>query len=192
MIEITQPHPKIKVYDNVYNWSEQQSLYLKCLGSTYKIGWNDSITEQEKFMHSTITGEMWKRRFELDQSIEDFYNLLFDSKPYKDMVNNQICQSVVNCDTLSDSHTQHIHPNQEVLLYYANTEWKDGWGGETFFYDKSGKEIIFASPYTPNRMIHFSGDLVHRFSGPTRLGPKFRFSISTFFWKIPELRENNE
>ena len=64
-----------------------------------------------------------------------------------------------------------------------NNEWKDGWGGETFFYDSHGKEIIYTSPYTPNRMIKFNGELVHRFNGPSRTGPKFRFSISTFIEK---------
>jgi len=185
-MKISQPHPKIKIYDNVYSWSQQQSLYLKCLGSPFKIGWSDSITEQEKFMHSVITPDMWEHSAAIDPSLNDFQNTLFGCEPYKTMVDNELCKTVVNCDTLSDSHTQHIHPNQEVLLYYANTEWKDGWGGETFFYDDNGKEIIFSSPYTPNRIIHFSGELIHRFSGPTMLGPKFRFSISTFYWKIPE------
>ena len=185
-MSFSQPHPKIKVYDDVYDWSQQQSIYLKCLGSPYKVGWSDSITEPEQFMHSTITEEMWKHRLQIDQSLDDFYNLLFNSKPYKGMANNEVCQTVINCDTISDSHTKHIHPNQEVLLYYVNTDWKDGWGGETFFYDEKGQEIIFTSPYTPNRVIQFSGDLVHRFAGPTMSGPKFRFSISTFFWKQKE------
>ena len=72
------------------------------------------------------------------------------------------------------------------MLYYANREWKPEWGGETVFYDEGGKDIIYTSPYVPNRMIFFAGELPHRYNPPSRVAPKFRFSISTFFERTSE------
>ena len=182
MTNITKPYPGITIYDNVFDWDTNKLLFLKCLKAPYIIGWEDSFIEKESFMHSPISSEMWIRKEE-DQSLKDFLDPLANSIPFKNLKEENIDKTIVNCDTIADSHTQHIHKNQEVILYYANTEWKDGWGGETFFYDATGKDIVYTSSYTPNRMIHFDGEIVHRFASPTKIGPKYRFSISTFFWK---------
>ena len=182
MLVISNPHPEITVYDNVFDWNLNKSLLLNCAKAPFFFGWQDSPTEAEAFLHSSITSDMWQHR-KSDQGLDGLLDPLINSKPFKDVDESRIVKTVVNCDTTNDSHTVHIHKNQNVILYYVNNEWKDGWGGETFFYDKYGKEIIFTSPYTPNRMIRFNGELVHRFNGPSRIGPKFRFSISTFIWK---------
>lgn len=181
-MQISQPHPQITVYDDVFNWDEQTMLYGRCLHAPYSIGWNDSVFEKESHLHSTITAEMWEHAPKND-SLNDFIEILSNSKPYKLFQHREIDQTVINCDTIADSHTHHIHKHQDVILYYVNKDWKDGWSGETMFYDESGKNIICSLPYTPNRMVIFDGELVHRFNAPSRSAPKFRFSISTFFWK---------
>ena len=182
MLVVSIPHPEITIYDNVFDWDLNKSIMLNCTKIPYFIGWQDSFNEDESFLHSRITKDMWINRTK-DRSLNDFLDPLITSEPFKDINENKIVQTVVNCDTTYDTHTIHTHNNQDVILYYVNNEWKDGWGGETFFYDKYGKEIIYTSPYTPNRMIKFNGELVHRFNGPSRTGPKFRFSISTFIEK---------
>jgi len=182
MIKISYPHPEITIYDNVFDWDLNKSLMLTCTKIPYFIGWEDSFNEAESFLHSRITRDMWQNR-KKDQNLDNFLNPLINSEPFRDIDETKIIQTVVNCDTTTDCHTVHTHLNQNVILYYVNTEWKDGWGGETFFYDKYGKDILFTSPYTPNRMICFNGELVHRFNGPNRIGPKYRFSISTFIEK---------
>lgn len=179
---VTNPHPKITVYDDVFDWNLNKSIMLNCTKVPYFIGWQDSFDENEAYLHSRITKSMWQERYK-DQSLNDFLDPLATSGPFMEMNQELIEQTVVNCDTTYDSHTVHTHPKQDVILYYVNNEWKDGWGGETFFYDPNGKEILYTSPYTPNRMIKFDGEIVHRFNGPSRIGPKFRFSISTFFIK---------
>jgi hypothetical protein len=182
-MKISKPHPKITVYDDVFPWQEQHHLYLACRNAPYVIGWNDRVDSQEGYMHSEITPEMYEHLEQCDPTIQQFVKILFSSEPYNSMKDRRLVNTVINCDTMSDTHYGHTHQPQEVLLYYANTEWKDGWGGETFFFDKNGKDIIFASGYTPNRIIHFDGEILHNFGGPKREGPKFRFSISTFLWK---------
>ena len=181
MLAISNPHPEITVYDNVFNWDLNKQILLNCTKAPYFFGWQDTFNIEEAFIHSQISNDTWKNMNQ--NGWKDLLNPLIDSNPFKDVDVNKIVNSVINCDTTNDSHTVHTHKNQDVILYYVNDEWQDGWGGETFFYDEYGKEIIYTSPYTPNRMIKFNGELVHRFNGPSRSGPKFRFSISTFIWK---------
>ena len=174
-------HPGITVYDKVFNPKEQKLIYDNCLGAPYSIGWNDTPESRESHFHCGLGLANWQNRHQ-DKDLAEFLTTLENSEPYQKNINKNLEKTVINCDTIADSHTLHDHKNQEVILYYACLDWKDGWGGETFFYNDK-EEIIFASPYTPNRMIVFDGDLLHRFNGPSVIGPKFRFSISTFFWK---------
>lgn len=178
MIEV---HPGITVYDNVLSTKEQELIYKNCLGAPYAIGWNDTPESKEAHFHCGLGLESWQHRNQ-DKDLNDVLTALEKSKPYQNKINYVLDKTVINCDTIADSHTMHTHENQDVVLYYANLDWQDGWGGETFFYNDK-EEIVFVSQYTPNRMIVFDGELLHRFNGPTITGPKFRFSISTFFWK---------
>lgn len=172
----------IKIFDNVFDWESQRLIYNSCVHAPYNIGWNDNELEVESHFFSGISSELWANT-DNDAHLQKFLFTLSNSEPYQLYKNKKLDKTVINCDTVADAHTQHTHLGQDVILYYANLEWKDGWSGETLFYDKSGKEIICALPYTPNRMVMFDGDIIHRFNGPSTKGPKFRFSISTFFWK---------
>lgn len=174
-------HPGIKIFDNVFNWEQQRVIYRSCLHAPYNIGWNDTEDKNsESHFYSGIGPDLWDT-MDRDPNLFVFLSVLASSEPYQIYKDKTLDKTVINCDTVADSHRQHTHTNQDVILYYANLDWKDSWGGETFFYDENGKEVIFTSPYTPNRMIIFDGNLVHRFNGPSISGPKFRFSISTFF-----------
>jgi len=179
---ISNPHPLITVYDNVFDFKDANLLYLKCFNAPFFIGWADKWNTTESFLHSPIDSDMWANK-DLDKSMADFLDTLSNCEPYKNMVSKSIERTIINLDTVADSHSTHIHGNQEVLLYYANLEWQDSWGGETLFYDDSGENVIFTSPYKPNRIIKFDGEIPHRFTPPSANGPKYRLSISTFYWK---------
>ena len=178
---VSNPHPNIIVYDDVFNWQQNHEMFDYVYHAPYTLGWSDNYNESEQYFHCGFDSNMWKNR-QQHGPINNILEPLYNSEPFRihNVDDNKISKSVINCDTLSDSHTVHTHRNEDVLLYYVNTEWKDGWGGETFFYDNNGKEIVYTCPYTPNRMVYFRGDIVHRFNGPSKDGPKFRFSISTF------------
>lgn len=175
-------YPGIKIYDNVFSEKEQKIIYENCLGAPYTIGWNDTEEAKESHFYCGLGLDAWQNRNQ-DKDLLEFLNTLEGSQPYQKNINKILDKTIINCDTIADSHTLHDHKNQEVILYYACLDWKDGFGGETFFYDDQGKEVVYTSPYTPNRMIVFDGEILHRFNGPSIIGPKFRFSISTFFWK---------
>ena len=176
-----EPHPGIKVYDNVLSFSEKANIEQQCQRMPYLIGWKDTYkSEDTGFFYHECDAQNWYDV--LDNKIaSEFPYILNNSEPFSQMEDRDVLRSVINCNTIADSMTTHDHPNQDVILYYVNTEWKTEWGGETIFYDKNEKEIIFASPYVPNRMILFAGEIPHRYNSPASVAPKYRFSISTFF-----------
>lgn len=186
-MKISQPHPKITIYDDVFCWNDQVSILRQLESMPYFIGWNDTSDNTEMFMHARFFRDEWVATSE-HGSDADLFNMLRRTEAYSTLENSVEDNTVgvfekliVNCTTIGDVNSHHCHKGQDVLLYYANLEWRNEWMGETFFYDDMAKDIIHCAPYTPNRIIKFSGDLVHRFGVPSRTAPKFRFSISTFF-----------
>lgn len=177
---VTKPYPGITVYDNVFGWEDNTRMHGLTRSTQFALGWAD-LPEKEVHFHSLIGPEEWSYYAE-DPDASIYLNILANSKAFKDFEGRGIDKSVINCDTMSDSHEIHTHVNQDVILYYINTEWKDAWAGETFFYDEAGKNVVYTSPYTPNRMIAFDGKIPHRFNAPSMSAPKYRFSVSTFFW----------
>ena len=79
-------------------------------------------------------------------------------------------------------HYLHIHQKQQVCLYYVNLDWRDGWHGETLFYNPDNlKEIAYTSLYIPGRIILFDGSIPHAIRPQSVKAPKFRFTLSLFF-----------
>ena len=61
-------------------------------------------------------------------------------------------------------------------------DWKDGWYGETIFYNPDNiNDIVFTSPYIPGRIILFDGDIPHAIRPQSSKASKFRISLSLFF-----------
>jgi len=182
----SKPHPLITVYDNVFSIIDQKNILETIKRLPFLIGFKDDFddTNAEYYLHHSITNERWKNCN--DKVIELLLHTLGKTEPYQEYFNSErsILETVINCDTIADSHRRHWHPKQDVILYYANIVWnKDEWNGETFFYDDTSDDIIYSTSYTPNRIIAFDGELTHKFNGPSRRAPKFRFSISSFFSK---------
>ena len=180
-MKVFEPAPGIKVYDNVFDFNQSQIIYEQCLDNEYLIGWKDTQHSEDAFIYSNWPSHYWARAMEVKDS-RNFLYILGLSQPFIDEVQGKkINKTIINCGTIADSMSKHTHLGESVMLYYANLEWKSEWGGETLFYDKSGENVIYTSPFTPNRMIVFSGEVPHRFNPPSRVGPKFRFTISTFY-----------
>jgi SM-20-related protein len=64
-----------------------------------------------------------------------------------------------------------------TLLYYLNPEWKDGWDGETIFYDQSGEIALSVRP-RPNRAVFFDSRIVHNGRAPSRMCTAVRVSVA--------------
>ena len=76
----------------------------------------------------------------------------------------ELYRAYVNMFRRSDHprpHADAAHSDHVTLLYYANSEWKRSWGGETVFFDTRGQEIVQSVLPKPGRVAVFSGSVAH-------------------------------
>lgn len=171
------PIEGVDVYDNVFDLSKRFDILESVRKSPFQIGWPDNNTSNESYMYSHWTPEKLN-------SI-NFFSDFVEGHPLHDKVNpDKFLRCIINSDVSSNAHWTHTHINENVLLYYVNMEWQDGWGGETLFYDKKkNSDIIFGSKFTPGRMIWFDGEYPHSIKTQSRVAPQYRFTVSIFFKK---------
>ena len=168
---------KIKIFDDVFEHMNKTYLYEKAVRSNFKIGWRDTdiIEHREKvYMHSEWENEMVARDILPLVKNKNLLELINSRNPSK---------CILNCTLQNDVYLPHAHPDTDVLLYYINMEWKQEWWGETQFLSEDLKEIIFTNPYVPGRAVWFDGAIPHTIKTQSAIAPKYRFSLSLFFWK---------
>lgn len=166
----------IQVYDDLFDFRYKNDIYNYVKNSFFKIGWSDSDTPdsiKHEFIHSSYSNE--------DLSNLEFFERLKKTPVMDHIKDLELKHTKVNLSTPSDSNFIHTHPEKISLIYYINLHWANGWHGETLFYDECGKDIIFASSYTPGRIIVFNGSIPHTIRPQSVIGPKFRFTLSSFF-----------
>ncbi len=174
----------INYYDNVVPFNVRDSLTLFCLDSPFRLGWNDRTNNQTAVedvnksvpcLHSLWTEEM------VDNSgIVPYVVQCIEKTPWFKYRN--ICRVVLNLTKSNDVHYLHVHHNEFGVLYYVNSEWEDGWYGETLFYNpKDLEEVIFTSLYKPGRIILFDGNIPHAIRPQSIEGPRYRLSLTLFF-----------
>lgn len=95
-------------------------------------------------------------------------------------------RNVVNLSHQGSIHHVHTHDiDERVVLYYANLEWQDHYGGETMFFSTEG-EVEFVSKYVPRRVLIFDGNIPHTIRAPSPAGPQFRLTVTWFMRKVNE------
>ena len=172
----------IEIYDNLVDYYVRQTLEIFCSNSSFNLGWEDSeesTKENIKNIHSS-----WSLKDYIASGLEPYIKKAFSqSKTFK-YDDSKISQIELNLVKSDDIHFTHTHNNKIVALYYVNLDWKDGYYGETIFYDnKDLKNIKYTSKYIPGRIILFDGSVPHSIRPQSSIAPKFRFSISIFFQK---------
>lgn len=84
---------------------------------------------------------------------------------------NTQCHGVyTNANTHGNEGNPHIdsqHPMDRTLLIYGVMDWREGWGGETSFYNHSHDTIASVTP-KPGRTIFFDGNIRHGVSPISR------------------------
>jgi hypothetical protein len=169
----------IDVYDDLFTLAERTQFYNYISNSSFKFGWED--TSEIEYGNY--------RYFYSSYNNKDRENLgIFDSLSRYDDLNYtlhqyNITKSIVNLSIPVNTYFNHSHVEDKVLLYYANLRWKEEWGGETLFYDDSLNDILFASPFTPGRVILFDGQIPHTLRPQAGSAPHFRFTFTTFLTK---------
>ncbi len=175
----TDHEKQITIYDDVFDLRTRQNIYLASLTSNFTIGWADGVileNQSNRFLHS-MWGDDDLNKSEIIQAL--------NRTPLTDEIDgHRYVRTILNLSTPIDSFYHHAHSESKILLYYVNLEWLDGWHGETLFYDEQCKNIIFASSFTPNRVIVFDGSIPHSLRPPSLLATKFRFTLALIYEKI--------
>ena len=158
----------IKIHDNKVPFHVQEHAFNFTLSSNFRLGWKDRYEMQKMEIHS-----VW--------SLDDLKNSML--YPYiEDLISfDRWEKCIVNLTKAGDHYYAHAHgDNSRVILYYANLEWHDEWGGETVFYDHN-KIITNSYQFVPGRLLEFDGSLPHSIRPQSFIGPQYRLTISNFF-----------
>ena len=171
---------RIFIADKLVDYNMQQQVYSSCTKHNYFLGWEDRTDDgkDRKNLHGVLKKEDLENIGLYERIMVAFKNSVFD-----DYKNFKFSKAVINLTKPGDVHFAHTHPGQVVCLYYANLEWKDGYYGETVFYDDKVEDIKFSSVYKPGRFLMFDGEVPHSIRPQSSIGPAYRFTISTFFEK---------
>ena len=168
----------IRIYDGLFPLGFRSTAYEFALASNFTIGWNDGVSDAQlkhKYLHSVFSSD--------DVELLGILRLISDSEAATETDGYVLTKTILNLTSASDVHFVHVHGKQKILLYYVNLVWDDGWHGETLFFDRTCKDILFASPYTPGRLTVFQGDTPHAIRPQSNIADKFRFSLALFFDK---------
>ena len=161
----------IEVHDNKVPFYIQQYIYDFVLNSTFRIkGWEDRDDIKKYDLHSSWTLDELKA--------SKLYSYIEKLHPF-----DNFDKCIVNLTKPGDHYYTHTHGDDTmVVLYYVNLEWKDGWAGETMFYDDN-RNPTNSYGYVPGRLLKFDGKQPHSIRPQSFIGPDYRFTISTFFKK---------
>ncbi len=166
----------IYIFDNVSTKAQHQKFYAFVTRSNFNIGFSDNEaieTNNYKYLHS---------RYSLEAIIESgFKEILEQSEAWELIKDKEVDRATINLSTPSDTNFIHTHINTLTAIYYVNLDWKPEWAGETLFYSEDLKDIIYASPYTPGRLIIADGEIPHTIRVQSDSAPHYRFTFAIFF-----------
>ena len=167
----------IQYFDDVVPYNIRETIWHCSVSADLKLGWEDS-NQPEKYdlnIHSNWSNE----ELESTEILPQIKKCIDETDWF---TNNKLSKVVCNLVRPDDVHYLHIHQKQQVCLYYVNLDWRDGWHGETLFYNpKVLKVIVYTSLYIPGRIILFDGSIPHAIRPQSVKAPKFRFTLSLFF-----------
>ncbi len=179
MKELFVQHGKrICVYDNLFDAFYKNTAYSFARNSLFGIGWGDTdIAEKQSYanLHSVYSEEDLKRLGILEK--------IEASAAGNELSGHVLSKAILNLSTAADTNYMHTHAEDKVLLYYVNLEWFDGWHGETLFFSEDGKDVVFASPYSPGRLVVFDAKIPHTIRPQSHIAAQYRFTLSLFLNK---------
>lgn len=164
----------ILVFDDFFPEAFRAKIEALPLQVRYDIAFPDRPDTHERYINGAIEGEELQQLGIFDE---------LRKTPLAPYVDYRAVSATLNFDTPGTPHYCHIHTAQFVFLYYPARTWKHEWGGETLFFDQQNREIIYASPYVPNRAIFFEGLTPHTIRAPTTAVPHPRTTFGIFFQK---------
>ena len=167
----------VEILDNLVTESAREQLYMLCVTTDYKIGWDDTSTfenRQYPCLHHTITDSEWNDLH--------FRANIIDKERWHDLTSDLIyAEATINLATHASVQFPHTHGSYKVLTYYINPTWLPEFYGETIFYNETCTDSEAVVMYKPNRGVFFDGTTPHSIRPSSHLAPSYRFTLSVFF-----------
>jgi trigger factor protein/2-oxoglutarate-Fe(II)-dependent oxygenase superfamily protein len=166
--ELGQSGPLLEILDDLIPAELHAAAWARCAGA----GWY--------FGHGSNTGDgsaFWKMDLESDAAFDAVWE---HARPRCEALAGtplRVRRQYANGHTYGLGGRPHSDDGAFTLLYYPNPEWKDGWDGETVFFDRSG-EISFAVRPRPNRFVFFDARTLHAGRAPSRACPALRVTVA--------------
>lgn len=170
---------RIAIYDDLFTLDFRSAAFQFATRSFFQIGWEDSLEEKKRghvYLHAFYSPE--------DVARLGILEAIAASEAAHELRGYVVEKVILNLSTPADSNFVHTHPEDKVLLYYVNLDWQDGWHGETLFFSENTKEVCYASPYTPGRLIAFDARVPHTIRPQSHIAVKFRFTLAIVLKKI--------
>ena len=166
----------IKIYNNVFSANYAALAFSMVKNSFFCLGWEDSIAIEHA--HNVNLHSVYDTK--------DIANLgILEELKNHDvgkLVNfDTFIKCIVNLSCPGQTHIEHTHNKEDIILYYVNPVWNRTWSGETLFYSDDGLELEKAVEYIPNRLIFFNGEHPHTIRPASFEATFYRFTISLFF-----------
>jgi len=166
----------ISLYDNLVDEELVNEIYLLLQNGSFSPKQVSFMGSDIKHMAMTLTLEM--------EPIRKLYEII--SRCIVEPEGFHIDRIYANAGTMGDAplpHTDTDFDNELTVIYYANPTWQPQYGGETVFFDKESKDIIYSVLPRCGRFIIFQASLLHCARIQNRLGPTFRYSIAFKLFK---------
>jgi SM-20-related protein len=182
--------PKISAFDNVL--TDEDVKYLWTNHNDMQYYWVSNIKYQEDYAHWTkvLTGP----RASKDEG-DDIAPLLAEADPtIHDMWerwkivggDRKLVRIYVNGYTYgTEGYVHKDNPRDppegwqwETILVYCNPRWNMQWAGETIFFGKNYKDILYSSAPVPKRITIFNGSLLHVGRSSSRACPVMRKTLA--------------
>jgi len=148
-----------------------------------RAAWAVCSSQRWYFGHGSHEGD-WSRFWKMDLDGDGTLNAIWEHvRPRCEALAGaplRVIRQYANGHTYGLGGQPHLdddRPGCYTLLYYANPEWKDGWDGETVYFDAAG-EIALAVRPRPNRAVFFDSRIPHAGRAPSRLCPALRVTVA--------------
>jgi hypothetical protein len=160
--------PMLEILDDLVPADLHAAAWKRCSGA----GWY--------FGHASVVGDgsaFWKMDLDSDPAFHAIWEHARTRCEALAGTSLRVRRQYANGHTYGLGGHPHRDDGEFTLLYYPNPEWKDGWDGETVYYDASG-EITAAVRPRPNRCVFFDAGLLHAGRAPSRACPVLRVTVA--------------
>ncbi len=162
------PEPFLESLDGLVPEKLHAAAWSRCAGAGWYFGHGSNAGDGSAF---------WKMDLESDSAFDAIWEHVRPRCEALVETSLRVRRQYANGHTYGLGGRPHKDDGEFTLLYYPNPQWKDGWDGETLFFDATG-EISFAVRPRPNRCVLFDAGTFHAGRAPSRACPELRVTVA--------------